>query len=74
MLDQVIILKVTNIIVIIRSQIDFAKKGLTDLGLKEEFLNILEKLIEKKNSHGDYVTKLWHEKFNGSLEQTVFEI
>ncbi len=40
----------------------------------EEFLNILEKRIENKNSPGDYVAKLWHEKFNGSLEQTVSEI
>ena len=63
-----------NIIDTIRSQIDFAKKGLADLGLKEEFLNILEKRIENKNSPGDYVAKLWHEKFNGSLEQTVSEI
>jgi gamma-glutamyl:cysteine ligase YbdK (ATP-grasp superfamily) len=63
-----------NIIDTIRSQIDFAKKGLADLGLKEEFLNILEKRIENKNSPGDYVAKLWHDKFNGSLEQTVSEI
>lgn len=63
-----------NIIDTIRSQIDFAKKGLADLGLKEEFLNILEKRVENKNSPGDYVAKLWHEKFNGSLEQTVSEI
>lgn len=63
-----------NIIDTIRSQIDFAKKGLADLDLKEEFLNILEKRIENKNSPGDYVAKLWHEKFNGSLEQTVSEI
>lgn len=63
-----------NIIDTIRSQIDFAKKGLADLGLKEEFLNILEERIENKNSPGDYVAKLWHDKFNGSLEQTVSEI
>ena len=63
-----------NIIDTIKSQIDFAKKGLADLGLKEEFLNILEKRVENKNSPGDYVAKLWHEKFNGSLEQTVSEI
>ena len=63
-----------NIIDTIRNQIDFAKKGLADLGLKEEFLNILDKRIENRNSPGDYVAKLWHEKFNGSLEQTVSEI
>jgi gamma-glutamyl:cysteine ligase YbdK (ATP-grasp superfamily) len=63
-----------NIVDTIRSQIDFAKKGLVDLGLKEEFLSILEKRIENKNSPGDYVAKLWHEKFNGASEQTVSEI
>jgi gamma-glutamyl:cysteine ligase YbdK (ATP-grasp superfamily) len=63
-----------NIVDTIRSQIDFAKKGIADLGLKEEFLNILEKRIENRNSPGDYVAKLWHEKFNGSVEQTVSEI
>ena len=63
-----------NIMDTIRSQLDFAKKGLSDLGLKEEFLNILEKRLESKNSPGDYVAKLWHEKFNGSVEQTVSEI
>jgi gamma-glutamyl:cysteine ligase YbdK (ATP-grasp superfamily) len=63
-----------NIVDTIRRQIDFAKKGIADLGLKEEFLNILEKRIENRNSPGDYVAKLWHEKFNGSVEQTVSEI
>jgi len=57
-----------------RSQLDFAKKGLADLGLRDEFLNILEKRVENKSSPGDYVAKLWHEKFNGSVEQTVSEI
>jgi hypothetical protein len=63
-----------NIMDTIRSQLDFAKKGLSDLGLKGEFLNILEKRLENKNSPGNYVAKLWHEKFNGSVEKTVFEI
>jgi hypothetical protein len=63
-----------NIVDTIRSQVDFAKKGLADLGLKEEFLNILEKRIENRSSPGDYVAKLWYEKFNGSIEQTVSEI
>jgi gamma-glutamyl:cysteine ligase YbdK (ATP-grasp superfamily) len=63
-----------NIMDTIRSQLDFAKKGLSDLGLKGEFLNILEKRLENKNSPGNYVAKLWHEKFNGSVEKTVVEI
>ena len=32
-----------NIMDTVRSQLDFAKKGLNDFGLKEEFLNLLEK-------------------------------
>ena len=63
-----------NIMDTVRSQLDFAKKGLADLGLREEFLNILEKRLENRNSPGDYVAKLWHEKFNGSVDQTVSEI
>ena len=35
---------------------------------------ILEKRLENKSSPGDYVAKLWHEKFNGAVEQTVSEI
>jgi gamma-glutamyl:cysteine ligase YbdK (ATP-grasp superfamily) len=63
-----------NIMDTVRSQLDFAKKGLNDFGLKEEFLNLLEKRLENKSSPGDYVAKLWHEKFNGLVEQTVSEI
>ncbi|MGA7691970.1 MAG: glutamate-cysteine ligase family protein [Nitrososphaeraceae archaeon] len=63
-----------NIMDTVRSQLDFAKKGLSDFGLKEEFLNLLEKRLENKSSPGDYVAKLWHEKFNGLVEQTVSEI
>jgi gamma-glutamylcysteine synthetase len=58
----------------IRSQLDFAKKGQANLGVKEEFIHILEERIENRSSPGDYVAKLWHEKFNGSIEQTVSEI
>jgi hypothetical protein len=63
-----------NIVDTIRSQLDFAKKGLANLGAKEEFIHVLEERIENRSSPGDYVAKLWHEKFNGSIEQTVSEI
>ena len=63
-----------NIVDTIRSQLDFAKKGLANLGAKEEFIHILEERIENRSSPGDYVAKLWYEKFNGSIEQTVSEI
>jgi hypothetical protein len=63
-----------NIVDTIDSQLEFARKGLSDLGVKAEFLSILEKRLENKNAPGEYVAKLWHEKFNGSAEQTVLEV
>jgi hypothetical protein len=63
-----------NIIDTITSQLDFARKGLSDLGVKAEFLSILAKRLENKTTPGEYVAKLWQEKFNGSTEQTVLEV
>jgi len=63
-----------NIIDTITSQLDFARRGLSDLGVKAEFLSILEKRLENKTTPGEYVAKLWQEKFNGSTEQTVLEV
>jgi gamma-glutamylcysteine synthetase len=63
-----------NIIETIRNQLDFARKGLSDLGIKPEFLGVLDSRLESRNTPGEYVTKLWQEKFNGSVEQTVFEV
>jgi gamma-glutamyl:cysteine ligase YbdK (ATP-grasp superfamily) len=63
-----------NIIDIMRGQLNFARKGLTDLGINVGFLNILDKRLENKISPGEYVAKIWSEKFNGSVSQTVYEI
>lgn len=63
-----------NIIETIRNQLDFARKGLADLGIKPEFLSILDSRLESRNTPGEYVAKLWQEKFNGSVDQTVFEV
>jgi hypothetical protein len=63
-----------NIVDTISSQLDFARKGLSDLGVKAEFLDILQKRLDNKNSPGEYIAKLWQEKFNGSAEQTVLEV
>jgi gamma-glutamylcysteine synthetase len=63
-----------NIADTIRNQLDFARRGLADLGVKSEFLSILDKRLEHKATPGGYVAKLWHDKFNGSIEQTLFEI
>jgi gamma-glutamyl:cysteine ligase YbdK (ATP-grasp superfamily) len=63
-----------NIIDTIRSQLDFARKGLSDLGMNVGFLEILDKRLENRNSPGEYVAKIWSEKFNGSVNQTIYEI
>jgi gamma-glutamylcysteine synthetase len=63
-----------NIINTIRNQLDFARKGLYDLGIKPEFLSILDKRLESRNTPGEYVAKLWQKKFNGSTEQTIFGV
>jgi gamma-glutamyl:cysteine ligase YbdK (ATP-grasp superfamily) len=63
-----------NIIDTIRSQLDFARKGLSDLGMNVGFLDILDKRLENRNSPGEYVAKIWSEKFNGSVNQTIYEI
>jgi gamma-glutamyl:cysteine ligase YbdK (ATP-grasp superfamily) len=63
-----------NIIDTMRSQLDFARKGLSDLGISVGFLDILDKRLENRNSPGEYVAKIWSEKFNGSVNQTIYEI
>jgi len=63
-----------NIIDIVRSQLNFARKGLSDLGINVGFLDILDKRLENRVSPGEYVARIWSEKFNGSVNQTVYEI
>jgi gamma-glutamylcysteine synthetase len=63
-----------DIIETIRGQFDYARKGLSDLGISAEFLNILDRRLQNKRTPGDYVAKLWDEKFNGSIRQTIFEV
>ena len=63
-----------NIIDIVRSQLNFARKGLSDLGINVGFLDILDKRLENRVSPGEYVARIWSEKFNGSVNQTVYQI
>ena len=63
-----------NIIDIVRNQLNFARKGLSDLGINVGFLDILDKRLENRVSPGEYVVRIWSEKFNGSVNQTVYEI
>jgi len=63
-----------NIIDIVRNQLNFARKGLSDLGINVGFLDILDKRLENRVSPGEYVARIWSEKFNGSVNQTIYEI
>ncbi|HWS19641.1 MAG TPA: hypothetical protein VN239_03060 [Nitrososphaera sp.] len=63
-----------NIIETVRTQLAYARKGISDLGIKPDFLNILEKRTENKTTAGEYVARLWQTKFNGSTEQTLQEV
>lgn len=63
-----------NIIETVRSQLAFARKGLSDLDAKPDFLGILESRLENRNTAGEYVAKLWQSKYNGSVEQTLLEV
>lgn len=63
-----------NIIETVRSQLAYARKGISDLGVKPDFLNILEKRLENKTTAGEYVARLWQTRFNGSIEQTLPEV
>lgn len=63
-----------DIIGTIRGQFDYGRKGLSDLGISAEFFNILDRRLQNKSTPGDDVAKLWDEKFNGSIRQTIFEV
>ncbi len=58
----------------IRLELDFAKKGLYDLNINPEFLDILYRRLESKTSVGELVVNMWDKKFNGSLEETTVEV
>ena len=58
----------------IKVQLDYARKGLSDLNVKPEFLNILDSRVKNRISPSEYVASLWDKKFNGSVDQTIFEV
>lgn len=63
-----------NVIETVRSQLDYARKGLADLGTKPDFLNILEKRLENRTTAGEYVAKLWQSKLHVSAEHALQEV
>lgn len=63
-----------DILKTVRNQLSVARKGLSELGTKSEFLYILGSRLENRNTAGEYVAKLWQAKFDGSVERTVHEV
>lgn len=63
-----------NIVDTIKSQLNFARKGLTELNLKPDFIDILDKRLKNKTSPSEFVAKLWYERFDGSIEKTIYKI
>lgn len=55
-------------------ELDFAKKGLHDLNVNPEFMDILYRRLENKTSVGEVVVNMWDKKFNGSPEETAVEV
>jgi gamma-glutamyl:cysteine ligase YbdK (ATP-grasp superfamily) len=55
-------------------ELDFAKKGLNDLNVNPEFIDILQRRLDNKTSAGEVVVDIWDKKFNGSVEKTVVEL
>jgi len=63
-----------NIIETVRAQLAYAREGISSLGIKPDFLNILERRLENKTTAGEYVARLWQNRFNGSIQQTLAEV
>lgn len=63
-----------NVVDTAKSQIAAAQKGLADVGIKPQFLNILERRIENRNTAGEHVARLWQTKFDGNVEETLQEV
>ncbi|NOJ29043.1 MAG: hypothetical protein DA328_02625 [Nitrososphaeraceae archaeon] len=57
-----------------KNNLNYAIKGLSDLGIKPGFIQILEKRLENKTSPSEYIATMWDKIFNGNREQTVAEI
>ncbi|MDR4510086.1 MAG: hypothetical protein MRJ93_00075 [Nitrososphaeraceae archaeon] len=63
-----------NITDTIELQLDYAKKGLNELNLKPDFLDILDRRLKNKVSPSEFVANKWYETFDGSIEKTIYKI
>lgn len=63
-----------NVVDTTAQYLSFAHKGLHDLGMKKEFLNILNQCLENRTAPEDYVANLWQSRSNGSVRRTLAEL
>ncbi|HXV47070.1 MAG TPA: glutamate-cysteine ligase family protein [Nitrososphaera sp.] len=63
-----------NIIETVRSQLHYARRGLADLGVKPDFLSVLERRLEKRMTAGEHVAKLWQSKYDRDSERALQEV
>ncbi|MGD1838743.1 MAG: hypothetical protein ACPKPY_11905 [Nitrososphaeraceae archaeon] len=57
-----------------QNQINIAKKGLMELGIKPKFISILDKRIQNHRSPSEYIAEEWDKCYNGNPQKTVNEI
>jgi gamma-glutamyl:cysteine ligase YbdK (ATP-grasp superfamily) len=63
-----------DIVHTVKTQLAFARKGLADLGAKPDFIPILERRLENKNTAGEYVARLWESASEESSEKALLEV
>ena len=57
-----------------QNQINIAKKGLSELGIKPKFIYVLDKRLQHHSSPSEYIAKEWDKHYNGNPQKTVNEI
>ena len=57
-----------------QNQINIAKKGLSELGIKPKFIYVLDKRLQNHSSPSEYIAKEWDKHYNGNPQKTVTEI
>ena len=57
-----------------KSNLAFARKGLSHLGINPRFLGILESRLDNRITAGEYVAKLWQSIYDGDVEKAVVEV
>ena len=57
-----------------QNQINIAKKGLSELGIKPKFIYVLDKRLQHHSSPSEYIAREWDKQYNGNPQKTVNEI